>query len=218
MIPDTIPTSPCLRGSQHNYSLGTVSRMGSLRTAFPPRQGMGGLQAQPAPRPQRHPGHSIPPILGRCPRHSPFSKQGPVPGTPPHPSLNKIRTISGNPQSLHPLAWSRVPGHRTPGPPPLSPGLPSCPRVAPPADNAPPPPPGPGPSGSSIQAGLGAAPQGPGAALSVCSVCGDGDGGFVCGTWGEGGKQAMGRWLGVCPVFVWLWLCMCVCARVRCGW
>lgn len=23
----------------------------------------------------------------------------------------------------------------------------------------------------------------------------------------------MGRWLGVCPVFVWLWLCVCVCVH-----
>ena len=111
-----------------------------------------------------------------------------MPGTPSPSSLNKIMGISGKPHKKKKKAWSRVPGHRSLGPPSLSRGLPSCLGGARPADNPLLPSSVLAPQAPGFRLGQGAAPQGPGTALSVCSVCRAGDGGFVCGTWGEGGE------------------------------
>lgn len=156
--------------------------MGSVGTVSPPSQSLRVFLAQSVPRLQRHLGHKSPPILGRHPRDSPFSKQGPCPGAPPlPPCLNKIGKFQATPQN----AWSRVSGAAH-----LSGSSPAHRQCAASPSSS-------GPPGSRIHAvGVGvAAPQGPSAALSVCSVCGDG--GFVCGTWGEGGKHAMWRLLRV---------------------
>lgn len=150
-MPDQTPSDSSLPEgiSEHNNPLGTDSppaRHGGFQAELTLR---GVLAQHPCP---------LPPILGQRPRNSPFLQTrsqclGPHPH--PHPSLNKIREIS---------AWSRVPGLRSSGPPPLSLRLPSCLGVAPPSDNAL----VPRAPGFMLE-GVGAASQRPTVVLSVCS-------------------------------------------------
>lgn len=167
--------------------------MGSLGS-FPTKPRPGRFQAQSVPKPQRRPGHSIPPNRWAASQEQPLLKTSSLclglPASAPS-SLNKIKEISGNPhQGLsqgsqgtgllgHPLCpWGFPAVWEGPHPQTMR-RLPLLVLA---------------PQALGFRLGQGAAPQGPGAALSVLSVrsvCGVG--GFVCSTWGEGESK---RWGG----------------------